>query len=178
MKLCKNCGEINENDSLFCCNCGKTDFVFQEEVTCPSCGAVNDKGFVHCTTCGKPLSVQPAQTVTTAPVAVDLRTEMTDLYGGSADQTETSTCPQCGELLPLTAMFCHKCGTSVASLSQHKVVKRKICPHCGQYNPIDTQYCSYCFCSLADAQITQMQVVHEAKNLGDVVVKQTMLDDG
>lgn len=178
MKLCKNCGEINENDSLFCCNCGKAEFVFQEEVTCPHCGSANDKGFVYCTTCGKSLAQATTQTATSAPVAVNLRQEMVDLYGGSADASETSTCPTCGEVLPLTAMFCHKCGASVAKLSLHKVVNRKICPHCGQLNSNDALYCSYCFCSLVDAESTQMQVVHEVKNFGDVVVKQTMLDDG
>lgn len=178
MKLCKNCGEINENDSLFCCNCGKADFVFQEEKVCPHCGAANDKGFVHCTSCGKPLSQQLEQPTTAQPVAVDLRHELTEVYGGSADPTETTVCPECGETLPLTSIFCHKCGASISQLSQHKVVKRKICPHCGQFNSTDSAYCSYCFCTLADAQVTQMQVVHEVKNLGDVIVKETMLDDG
>ena len=177
MKLCKNCGEINENDSLFCCNCGKAEFVFQEEVTCPHCGAENDKGFVYCTTCGKSLAQQP-QNSTATPVAVNLRQEMADVYGTPTDTTEMSPCPQCSEMLPLTSMFCHKCGASVATLTAHKVVKRKICSHCGQLNANDAIYCSYCFCSLVDAESTQMQVVHEVKNLGDVVVKQTLLDDG
>ena len=177
MKLCKNCGEINENDSLFCCNCGKSDFVFQEEVTCPHCGATNDKAFAHCTNCGKPLEKQPTQTATATPVAVNLRQEMSDLYD-EANASEMSACPECGEMLPLTSIFCHKCGASIAKLTMHKVVKRKVCPHCGQFNANDAVYCSYCFCSLADAESTQLQVVHDVKNLGDVVVKQTMLDDG
>ena len=178
MKLCKNCGEINENDSLFCCNCGKSEFVFQEEVTCPHCGASNDKDFAHCTNCGKPLEKQSTQTATASPVAVNLRQEMSDLYGVQADESEMSACPECGEMLPLSSIFCHKCGASIAKITMHKVVKRKVCPHCGQFNANDAIYCSYCFCSLADAESTQLQVVHDVKNFGDVVVKQTMLDDG
>ena len=177
MKLCKNCGEINENDSLFCCNCGKSDFVFQEEVTCPHCGATNDKAFAHCTNCGKPLEKQSTQTATASPVAVNLRQEMSDLYD-EANASEMSACPECGEMLPLTSIFCHKCGASIAKITMHKVVKRKVCPHCGQFNANDGIYCSYCFSSLADAESAQLQVVHDVKNLGDVVVKQTMLDDG
>ncbi len=177
MKLCKSCGEINENDSLFCANCGKTDFVFQEEVACSACGANNDKNSLHCTSCGRPLAQKPD--VTATPVAVNLRDELADLYGGGVvDASECAVCPNCGEHLPITAMFCQKCGTNVTSLQAHKVVKRKICPHCNQPNSTDAIYCSYCFCSLADGTVTQMQVVHELCNLGEVMVKQAMLDDG
>ena len=154
MKLCKNC-----------------------EVTCPHCGATNDKAFAHCTNCGKPLEKQPTQTATASPVAVNLRQEMSDLYD-EANASEMSACPECGEMLPLTSIFCHKCGASIAKLTMHKVVKRKVCPHCGQFNANDAIYCSYCFSSLADAESAQLQVVHDVKNLGDGVVKQTMLDDG
>ena len=56
MKVCKNCREINPNDSEFCCACGKTGFVHQEEVRCHSCGEFNDKSFEYCIFCGVPLN--------------------------------------------------------------------------------------------------------------------------
>lgn len=184
MKVCKHCGEINPGDSAFCCNCGNTNFIFQEEITCPHCGAVNDKSFVFCINCGEDLAKTrdnaAAITVDANGDAVELSDasgEVADLYGGvTATPSETSKCPHCGAAVPLTAIFCNKCGTSVADLHEHRVVQRKVCPQCGRPNSLEAHFCSYCFCSLADAETEDMQVAHESQHLGEITVRQVMLE--
>ncbi len=183
MKVCKHCGEINPGDSAFCCNCGNTNFIFQEEVTCPNCGAVNDKSYAFCIDCGSSLT-PPAQTssAVNAEAFYDVETssvsrEVADLYGGvMMTPSETSQCPSCGAAIALTAIFCDKCGTSVADLHEHRVVQRKVCPQCGRPNSLESHFCSYCFTSLAEADTEDMQVVHESRNLGEMSVRQVMLE--
>lgn len=195
MKVCKNCGEINSNDCEFCCNCGETAFVFQEETLCPHCGAVNDKSFDFCINCGNKLhSVAipaPAAEQTSlevqqagdeegyAPVPIDLREQMNEVYGGISLSTpaETAQCPGCGALVPIHAIYCQKCGTPVAKLHDHRVVRRKICPHCGRPNNLESQFCSYCFCTLANSDTQEMQVVHESVSVGETMVTQAFLED-
>lgn len=192
MKVCKNCGEINTNDCEYCCNCGKTAFVFQEEITCPHCGATNDKSFVHCINCGNLLRVQkPVQEVANVaapatpdedgytPVPVDLREQMNDVYGGlsASTPTESAQCTSCGALVPIHAIYCSKCGASVASLHEHRVVKRKVCPHCGKPNSLESRFCVYCFCTLSNADTQEMQVVHDVKNLGSELINLAYMED-
>lgn len=176
MKICKSCGELNTNESLYCCNCGKSDFVAQEEVVCPHCGTRNDRTFAHCVNCGGLLA--PADEGFT-PVPVDLRDKLTDVYDGmsAAIPSETAQCPKCGAIVPLTAIFCQKCGSSVADLHEHRVVKRKVCPHCGRFNTLEAIFCTYCYCSLAEAGTAEMQLVHESKNLGELTVRQSFLEN-
>lgn len=188
MKVCKNCGEINSNDSAFCCNCGKTSFVYQEEVVCPTCGTPNDVSFAHCINCGNPLNVQqdnisaddnlqaePIQEYSAVPV--DANAEVPEYFGGTVVKTETATCPSCGTMVPVNAIYCQKCGAEVYKLHEHRVVQRKVCPHCGRRNDINARYCSYCYASLTDAQVEDMQVVHETENIGEGFVKQAYLED-
>lgn len=176
MKVCKHCGEINSNDSEFCCNCGKNNFIYQEEVRCPHCGEINDKTFQHCVFCGKPLNehTHDEQAQTYAAVPVNVREEMATVYGGPTG--ETARCPHCNSTVPITAIFCTKCGTSVASLHEHRVVQRTVCPHCGRLNALEATYCSYCFCSLLGAATEDLQVTHESQNLGELLVRQTYLE--
>lgn len=183
MKVCKTCGQLNTNDSDFCCNCGKADFVFQEEVACPKCGAANDKSFAYCINCGNKLNavvanVENAAADQNVATPVNLKEQLTDVYGASLPAQEMAKCPSCGSDVPISAIFCFKCGASVASLHDHRVVKRKICPHCGKPNGTQARFCSYCFFTLANAETQEMQVVHVSKPLGANTVKQTYLQDG
>lgn len=187
MKVCKHCGEINPSDSAFCCNCGNTNFIFQEELICPRCGAVNDKSFVYCIDCGSEL-VSPRQNASPAVVdygdsdgysaePVAAANDAVSVYGGAGvTPSEMSKCPNCGAPVPLTAIFCNRCGTSVADLHEHRVVQRKVCPQCGRPNPLEANFCSYCFANLADADTEDMQVSHESQNLGEITVRQVMLE--
>ena len=175
MKVCKNCGEINVNDSLYCCNCGASEFTVREEKICPDCGAVNDSSYHHCTNCGKELQ-QEAEGYT--PVPVNLKGELAGGFatGAMSVPSETARCPHCGALVPITAIFCQKCGVSVANLHSHRVVERKVCPHCGRLNKLEADMCSYCFGSLLHAETEQLQVTHESRNLGDLTVRQAYLE--
>ena len=184
MKVCKNCGEINTNDSVFCCNCGKTNFVFQEETVCRICGEVNDKSFSHCINCGADLAAEALIAddghVASNDIVVDadeMSVELSEVYGGAVmTPSETAKCPKCGAAVPITAIFCNKCGNSVADLHDHRVVQRKICPHCGKLNSLEAHFCSYCFASLSEAETENMQVVHETQHLGEVTVRQACLE--
>ncbi len=175
MKVCKNCGEVNVNDSAYCCNCGQSNFITREETVCPSCGAINDNTYSHCTNCGAAL-VSSAEGYT--PVAVNLKDELSKGYatGAMSIPSEMARCPHCGALVPITAIFCDKCGVSVANLHSHRVVERKICPHCGRFNKLEADLCTYCFGSLINAETEQLQVTHEAHNLGELTVRQAYLE--
>ncbi len=185
MKVCKHCGEINPGDSAFCCNCGNTNFIYQEEVTCPRCGTINDKSFTFCIECGEDLTQRrdnnaPVAVAYDADDTVEMTTvsnEVSNLYGGaSVTPSETSKCPNCGAAVPLTSIFCNRCGTSVADLHEHRVVQRKVCPQCGRPNSLESHFCSYCFASLAEAETEDMQVVHDSQHLGEITVRQVMLE--
>ena len=180
MKVCKHCGEINTHDASYCCNCGKTKFTMKDETVCPSCGALNDKSFAHCINCGSSLS-ESASNITqpnesNAPVQ-EIKQEAA-IYdtGLTSIPSETARCPHCGTMVPITAIFCSKCGSSVANLHIRRVVERKICPHCGKLNRLDANLCSYCFSSLADAETEKLHVKHESENLGDLTVRQAYLE--
>lgn len=175
MKVCKSCGEINPNDSEYCCNCGKNKFIYQEEVRCPHCGQANDKSFEHCIHCGGALHEHEHETEAYVAVPVNVREEMTQVYGGVTN-TESARCPHCNTIVPVTAIFCSKCGTSVASLHEHRIVQRKVCPHCGRLNSIDAARCSYCFCGLGEAMTEDLQITHESQHLGELIVRQTYLE--
>lgn len=176
MKICKKCGEINSSNTTYCASCGGTEFTYREEVKCPHCGAVNDKSFTHCVNCGNslgnPQNAMPAEEVAAAPV---------NASGSGAVYTrgpsiETSQCPSCGEDVPLTSMFCQKCGTNVANLHEHRVVQRKICPHCGRPNAQDAVYCTFCYSVLTEARVENLQVVHDHRALEDGAVRQVFLE--
>ncbi len=175
MKVCKDCGEANVNDSLYCCNCGGSNFTIREDTVCPHCGAINDKTYAHCINCGKALA--PEQEGYT-PVAVNAQSGVAGSFasGVMSVPSEMARCPHCGTLVPITAIFCHKCGASVANLHTHRVVERKICPHCGRPNKLEAELCSYCFGSLVGAKTEQLQVTHELHNLGEVTVRQACLE--
>ena len=180
MKICKNCGEINLNDSEYCCNCGKNSFVFSEEVTCPVCGAANDKSYTHCTNCGSALSnhdVLPAIGNVTPEEVSSVRAELQTVYEQSLNvhAKEQLVCPNCGSSVNINSIYCDKCGTPVYRLNDHRVVKRKICPHCGRPNLPTSPYCSYCFASLADSVSEDFQLIHESKQVGNAVVQQAYL---
>ena len=182
MKVCKHCGEINTNDTLYCDNCGQSNFIIQEEVACPHCGAINDKSFTHCINCGEELSersvTQAIDNEGYTPAPVNLKDEMSSVFdtGLSSVPSEMARCPHCGALVPITAIFCPKCGVTVANLHSHRVVQRKVCPHCGSLNKLEANYCSYCFNSLLNADTEELQVTHEAQSLGDLTVRQAYLE--
>ena len=184
MKVCKSCNAINTNDCEYCCNCGKTGFVYHEEIACPNCGATNDKSADFCINCGHQFpkeerTVATAADSSVAPVeksAQELEQQQV-YYVEAPEEKEIVPCPNCGTRVPLHAIYCQKCGQPVASLHQHRVVRRKVCPHCGKPNSMESHFCSYCFHSLANAETEEMQLVHDLRPMGGEMVKQAYLID-
>ena len=149
---------------------------------CANCGALNDKSFTHCINCGHILGDGPVKEVARSegytPVPVDIKQELSPIFdtGLMSTPSEVARCPHCGNMVPITAIFCPKCGVSVASLHVRRVVERKVCPHCGKLNKLDSSFCSYCFSSLAHADTEQLHVVHESENLGEITIRQAYLE--
>ncbi len=186
MKVCKSCNAINTNDCEYCYNCGKSDFVYQEEITCPNCGAANDKKASYCINCGNQFPKDEKTVAAAADVVVPaehvekdvVEREQQPIYHvETSEQKETAQCPNCGANVPIYAIYCQKCGQPVASLHQHRVVRRKVCPHCGKPNSMESHFCSYCFHTLANAEIEEMQLVHDLRPIGGEMVKQAYLAD-
>jgi uncharacterized membrane protein YvbJ len=50
MKKCKHCGAQNEDDNLFCTECGNE---LPKGMVCPNCGTFLDVGDTFCSNCGK-----------------------------------------------------------------------------------------------------------------------------
>ncbi len=175
MKVCKNCGEVNTNDSTFCCNCGQSNFTARKEIVCPHCQAVNDSTYAFCVNCGLSLASAPSEG--NSALSGDV-TKFPDVenVGLTSIPSEAARCPHCGGLVAITEIFCPNCGVSVANLHSHRVVQRKICPHCGRPNGLDADMCYYCFGSLAEAATEEMQLTHHSVNLGELTVRQACLE--
>lgn len=193
MRVCKNCGEVNDNQTQFCINCGQDVFIERQDATCPSCKESVPLEAVFCPNCGqKLLNVetisQDQDVVSLQPLgdvqedwksgAVSVKEALSQLYDDNnqmvLDTRETFNCPNCMSELPLSSAFCTVCGTPVSSVIEHKVVKRKICSHCGTPNSLTTPYCSYCFASLADCQMQDFQLAFEEHFFDDGVVKRAV----
>lgn len=185
MKVCKSCGEENTNESLYCCNCGASNFVFKEEIACPHCGAANSVSNEHCTECGNLLSADVDKnssvdnSVQNREIGqiVPSDTPVTETDMTLLPQPETAACPGCGKQIPVTAIFCNNCGASVAALHEHRIVRRRLCPFCGTPNPMEATLCTHCFGSTDGGKVVEMQVEHEHTYVGDSAVFQTMLTD-
>lgn len=180
MKVCKNCGELNTNDSSFCCNCGASYFVEKEEVVCPVCGTYNDKSFAFCINCGASLSSNGGAEADSSNTALQtsncVQVSPSPFVEVTLPAAEIGKCPKCGAVVPLAASFCLQCGEKVTGVHEHRVVVEKVCPNCGKPNAQERADCAYCFYSLADAKRVEMQVVHEAVSVGDFAVEQAFLE--
>ena len=86
MTKCSYCGSQNEDESLFCTECGKE---LPKGIGCPHCGASVNEGDVFCTECGKRIDVVPQAT--------------------SSEPTKPK-CPHCGALINEGDAFCMECG--------------------------------------------------------------------
>ncbi len=86
MKKCPNCGTQNEDDSLFCAECGK---LIPQGTVCPHCGAAINEGDAFCQNCGKKTDMDVLPTVA-SPMA--------------------RACPHCGAAMNEGDAFCQNCG--------------------------------------------------------------------
>ena len=184
MKVCKSCGEENTNDSLYCCNCGASSFVFKEEVACPHCGAANAISNEHCTECGALLSADAdnktadiSEQTPEIGLVVPSEQPLAETDYTTLPTPETAKCPSCGAQVPVTAIYCNKCGANVAALHEHRIVRRRLCPFCGKPNPMEAGLCKHCFGSMEGGNVVEMQVEHVTSYVGDSAVMQTVLSD-
>ena len=191
MRVCKNCGEINENNANVCINCGQRDFAEAVDAVCPSCHARINSNAHFCTACGAKLTVDYDSNGVELPAvkndewasgAVMIKDSLMELYDERneriVDAKETFDCPNCHSELPISTAFCTKCGTPVASAIEHKVVRRKICVQCSKPNLLTSPYCSYCFSSLADAPEQEFQLAFEQTMLSGSPIKQAVYQSG
>lgn len=90
MKRCSYCGEQNEDDSLFCTECGKP---IPQGTVCPHCGAEVSENDVFCTNCGRKLDEESTPGTT---------------------KSSQRKCHNCGTLLDKDDAFCPNCGISLS----------------------------------------------------------------
>ena len=174
MKICKNCGEVNQLNVDYCCNCGKGSFELTEELVCPNCGKGNDATFTHCINCGTLLNTQRALQ------AQSVKSEIEAIYSTQVAEIslkETSVCPNCGQEVSVNSVFCTSCGAPTHQMHDHRLVKRKICPNCEQPNLPTASLCSMCFSSLKDAELQDFQLVYENTQAGNLSVKTAFLEN-
>lgn len=174
MKICKNCGEVNQLTDEFCCNCGQNAFDISAEVLCPNCGKANDVTFAHCIYCGNILQEQMALQ------AQSVKSEIETIYATQVAEVslkETAVCPNCGQEVPVNGVYCTSCGAPTHQMHDHRVVKRKICSNCDQPNLPTATSCSMCFSSLQDAQMQDYQLVYESVKSGNLSVKIAILEN-
>ena len=140
MKICKNCGEINQSNVDFCCNCGKNSFELTAETVCSTCGKPNASTFTHCIHCGSALQLQLTSQ------AQSVKDEIEAIYSTQVAEIslkETASCPNCGQEVAVNSVYCVHCGAPTHQIHDHRVVKRKVCQHCEQPN-MPLQTCALC----------------------------------
>ena len=93
LKTCPKCGNVVNEDELFCAYCGerlvkKADNA--NENVCPQCGKPKKSDAAFCAFCGFKFVEQEKQKI---------------------EASAERTCVKCGEKLPDDVVFCHICGT-------------------------------------------------------------------
>lgn len=86
MKRCSYCGAQNEDENLFCTECGKE---LPKGFVCPSCGTNLDAGDIFCSNCGKRIEEQSELDII---------------------QALQKRCANCGTLLEEDDICCPNCG--------------------------------------------------------------------
>lgn len=124
-KICPNCGNICNNDDIFCNKCG-TKLNLDKEHTCPNCGTQYKPDVdLFCKNCGQTL------------------------------KTLELKCPNCGTKYESGDLFCGECGTELCNANNknkvsgnyntaHKSTKIIKCPYCGKKLNGDVMKCPHC----------------------------------
>ncbi len=174
MKICKNCGEINQSNVDFCCNCGKNSFELASETVCQNCGKANASANTHCIHCGAALQLQlTAQ-------AQSVKAEIETVYATQVAEVslkETAVCANCGQEVSVNSVYCISCGAPTHQIHDHRVVKRKICPHCDHPNLPTASLCTMCFATLSSAELQDFQLVYDNVKSGKLSIKTALLEN-
>ena len=119
MKKCPYCGMQNEDENLFCTECGKP---IPQGRVCPHCGASVNDDDAFCSNCGKKVDEQPAS---------------------DTSKSLQKICPHCGAPINEGDVFCSECGKKIDEVPT-SITKQPKCPHCGASMKEDEESCSNC----------------------------------
>lgn len=109
MKKCRYCGSQNDDDSLFCSECGKK---MHQGRVCPYCGSGISDDDVFCANCGK---------------------KVKELLSPDALVASQRKCHNCGMLLDQDDVFCPNCGIKLREPELFEKVSK---PNTIKYIPI------------------------------------------
>lgn len=151
MKKCLNCGELNENSTGFCVNCGSSELEEAASVICPVCKAEVKADADFCTECGAKFNT-----------AIEAEKQKNNQHIDDGDHFD---CPNCRNSISVTSVYCPYCGEEVNTVNTNRKVKKYICPNCGQPNDISAHFCSYCYFDLTNANIKEMSIVVKPKKV-------------
>ncbi len=136
-KICPKCGEINDDEDVFCLSCGyhfqemtEPETVISDEPSgriCPVCGTMNDPDDTFCLNCGARFEAEPADKPaedTKNPAVENVSTEAEPLMQSineeetaedeieeKTDAPEDCVCPVCNKSVPAAFSFCPYCGS-------------------------------------------------------------------
>lgn len=161
MKKCRNCGELNKSNTVFCFQCGSTDLYEVAEKICPECGEANEESNVFCMQCGAPLG------------------DGKQVLSADAAESDMTECPFCHSPISVDTVYCTSCGKDVTEYNSSSRVKKAVCINCGHVNDADAQYCTYCFADLSKSVKADYEVSFlEKESLPDVRIVQAVLENG
>lgn len=144
MKKCHFCNTLNNDDSLFCVECGKP---IPQGNVCSYCGAAINEGDTFCENCGKKID----EVLTTE----------------EEPSKEKPKCPHCGAAVNEGDAFCESCGKSLSIspiIKDKKSEQQNKCPHCGAEVIEGDEFCNTCGKPIRSNEFIQRDVDSKASN--------------
>lgn len=122
MKKCPYCGMQNEDENLFCTECGKP---IPQGRVCPHCGASVNDDDAFCSNCGKKVDEQPAS---------------------DTSKSLQKICPHCGAPINEGDVFCSECCKKINDVTapSSPVHAQRLCPNCKNQLDEDDVFCPHC----------------------------------
>ena len=174
MKICTKCNFANDDDALFCENCGQSlsernpeseDHLSDDKTKkCPVCGKSAQNNDLFCKECGIRLKEEtksseegaPEKYITEdqnktdetiLPMEDNVTADKTAAENTDKNEGETSLeCPVCHSKIQDDDMFCKECGNALKMEPEAIEIKDPdvVCPNCQTVNPEDSVFCYKC----------------------------------